>query len=99
MGYRISHNGTESTLSYLQIEQLGVEVKRAASTFGWMTLRPLFAPSRDGYMEIDAAQAAKHGKALLKVAGKLPDGWDRIARRIGESAERAARANEPWVWS
>lgn len=99
MGYRISHNGTESTLSALQIENLGLEVKRAAGFTGWRTLRPLFAPRRDGYEEIAPAQAAKYGKALLKVAGQLPDGWDQVARRIGESAERAARVNEPWVWS
>lgn len=99
MGYRISHEGTESTLSALQIENLGIEVKRAASLASWVTLRALFSPRRDGYKEIAPAQAAKYGKALLKVAGELPDGWDQVARRIGESAERAARANQPWVWS
>lgn len=99
MGYRISHDGTESTLSALQIENLGVEVKRAAGLTGWMPLRPLFSPRRDGYEEIAPAQAAKYGKALLKVVDKLPDGWDRIARRIGQSALRAASAREPWVWS
>ncbi|MFC8009132.1 DUF7739 domain-containing protein [Streptomyces cinereoruber] len=99
MGYRISHDGTESTLSALQIENLGREVKRAAGLAGWMSLRPLFAPRRDGYEEIPPAQAAKYGKALLKVAGKLPDGWGKVARQIGESAERAARANQAWVWS
>lgn len=99
MGYRISHGGTKSTLSALQIENLGIEVKRAAGITGWMTLRPLFAPRRDGYEEISPVQAAKYGKALLKVSGKLPDGWDRIARQIGESAERAARAGQTWVWS
>ncbi|PVC73489.1 hypothetical protein [Streptomyces sp. CS081A] len=99
MGYRISHGGTESTLSALQIENLGREVKRAAGLTGWMTLRPLFAPRRDGYDEIAPAQAAKYGKALLKVADKLPGGWGKVARRIGESALRAASAGELWVWS
>lgn len=99
MGYCISHDGTQSTLSALQIANLGIEVKRAAGLTGWMTLRPLFSPRRDGYEEIAPAQAGRYGKALLTVAGKLPDGWDRIARQIGESAERAARANQMWVWS
>ncbi|MER7517804.1 hypothetical protein [Streptomyces sp. NPDC126499] len=99
MGYRISHDGTESTLSATQIMELGVEVKRAASFTTWVTLRPLFSPRRDGYEEIPPARAVKYGKALLKVAGSLPRGWDRIARRIGESAVRASDANELWVWS
>ncbi|MET9950186.1 hypothetical protein ABZ135_01375 [Streptomyces sp. NPDC006339] len=99
MGFRISHAGTQSTLSYTQIAQLGEAVKRAASIASWMTLRPLFAPSRDGYAEIPPVRAAKYGKALLKVAGDLPDGWDKVARQIGQSALRAAGRNEPWVWS
>ncbi|MER5312701.1 hypothetical protein ABT034_33565 [Streptomyces sp. NPDC002773] len=99
MGYRISHDGTQSTLSALQIENLGSEVKRAAGFTGWTTLKPLFAPRRDGYEEIAPAQAVKYGKALLKVADKLPGGWDRIASQIGQSALRAASANQQWVWS
>jgi hypothetical protein len=99
VGYRISHDGTKSTLSALQIENLGAEVKRVVGFTGWRTLRPLFSPRRDGYKEIAPAQAAKCGKAILKAADKLPDGWDQVARQIGQSALRAAHADEPWVWS
>ncbi|MFE7510166.1 hypothetical protein ACFU8I_02895 [Streptomyces sp. NPDC057540] len=99
MGYRISHNGTQSTLSALQIENLGKEVKRAAGFTDWRTLKPLFTPRRDGYEEIDPKQAGRYGAALLKSAAKMPDGWAEIARRIGQSAQTAARANESWVWS
>lgn len=99
MGYRISHEGTESTLSALQIENLGAEVKRAAGFFEWRTLAPLFSPYRDGYSEIGPEAAGRYGKALVTVSSKLPGGWERIARQIGESGQRAARANETWVWS
>ncbi|MER6098367.1 hypothetical protein ABT154_21415 [Streptomyces sp. NPDC001728] len=99
MGYRISHNGTQSTLSALQIENLGKEVKRAAGFTDWRTLKPLFAPRRDGYEEIDPKQASRYGNALLKSAAKMPDDWAQIARQIGQSAQAAASANEMWVWS
>lgn len=99
MGFSISHGGTTATYSYTGVAEFGEEVKARASWMQWRRVKTLFAYRREAYFEIAPGEAALIGQALIDVAAKLPAEDAAMARKIGESALRAARAREWWVWS
>lgn len=98
MGYSISHGGTKRGYSYLQISELGAEVKKAAGWREWRQIKTLFASRTDNYFEIPPRQAADMGAVLIDVAARLPHDSRQMAEQIGQSGLRAAAADETWVW-
>lgn len=99
MGYSISHGGTKHGYSYLSISQFADQLKANAGWSEWRRLKRTFSPKADGYFTVPPGQAALIGQALLDATPRLPAEWRPMARQIGESALRAARAGETWVWS
>jgi hypothetical protein len=99
MGFAISHGGTTYTYSYTGIAEFGEALKAQANWKQWRRLKTLFARRREAYFEISPNEAALIGQTLVDVAGRLPAADEAMARKIGASALRAARAREPWVWS
>lgn len=103
MGWSISHGGARYAFSYSGVAEFRDHVKKAASWSQRRALKPVIDRRSGDPFSIKPRDAKAIGQALLDVAYRLPatpDGdWAGMARQIGESALRAARANEPWEWS
>ena len=102
MGFSISHGGTTSTLSGTQIYNLGQKLRPVASSFDWAAIALLFAPRSGDPFEVKPGEAERIGTALHRAAKSLrfwDRGWAAMAHQIADSALRAARSNEKWVWS
>ncbi|MEU2233136.1 DUF7739 domain-containing protein, partial [Streptomyces vietnamensis] len=66
------------------------------------TLKPILSRrSGEAFFSVEPRAAADIGATLIDLAPLLPrdDDWQGMATQIGQSALRAAFANEPWVWS
>lgn len=100
MSWSISHAGTpRGAFSGNQIGLLGDELQAKASWSQWRRLKAVFAPRSGDPFDVTPAQAALIGAALLEAAPRLSADNAANARQIGESALRAARSGQPWVWS
>lgn len=102
MGYSISHGGSPGvTFSTLAIENIGEQLQQVLGWYDWRQVKPIFGgPLRD-YPELNPGLAARVGTILVKAAQhpQMSEEWRYHVRQIGDSALRAARAREPWVWS
>ncbi|MFE0647475.1 hypothetical protein ACFVZH_02640 [Streptomyces sp. NPDC059534] len=99
MGWYISHGGTRHGYSYSGVDEL---VHRCSGILTRSDQRDVAAVMRPGSgdpFEVGPKQARKVGDALLLAAGYLPKEWADMAKQIGQSALRAASANQPWAWS
>ncbi|MFE7580774.1 hypothetical protein ACFU5Y_04300 [Streptomyces gardneri] len=103
MGWSISHGGTpRGTYSYTSVDNLFARLKKAASWGQRRTLKPILSHrSGEAYFSVEPRTAADIGATLIDVAPLLArdDDWQGLAIQIGQSALRAAQADEPWVWS
>ena len=103
MGWSISHGGTRYSFSYSGVANLRGHIKKAASWSQRRTLKPVIDRRSGDPFAIKPKDAKAIGQALLDIATRLPstpdDDWAGMARQIGQSALRAAQANEPWKWS
>ena len=103
MGLNISHGGTpRGTYSYTSVDNLFDRLKKVANWVQWHTLKPILScRSGEALFSVAPRTAADIGATLIDLAPLLPrgDDWQGMARQIGESAIRAADANEPWRWS
>ncbi|MFJ5785350.1 DUF7739 domain-containing protein [Streptomyces hydrogenans] len=101
MGWSISHGGTpRGTRSYTTVDNLFVRLKKVASWGQRRTLKPLLSQrSGEAYFSVEPRTAADIGATLIDLALFLPGEWRDMAVQIGQSALRAASANEQWRWS
>ncbi|GAA2803184.1 hypothetical protein [Streptomyces showdoensis] len=103
MGWNISHGGTRYGFSYSGVAMLRDHIKDAATRSERRLLDTVLAKRSSDPFSIPPRDARRMGDVLLAVADRLPvaggDDWQGMARQIGESAIRAADANEPWRWS
>lgn len=103
MGWSISHGGTpRGTYSYTTVDRLFVRLKKTASWGQRRTLKPILSRrSGEAFFSVEPRTAADIGATLIDLAPLLPrdDDWQGLATQIGQSALRAASANETWVWS
>ncbi|MFE0651031.1 hypothetical protein ACFVZH_20820 [Streptomyces sp. NPDC059534] len=102
MGWNISHGGTPgTTYSYTTMEELFDRLEKAASWRQRRTLKPLLSRRKgEAFFSIEPRTAADIGATLIDLAPLLPrdDDWKGLATQFGQSALRAASANQPWVW-
>jgi hypothetical protein len=99
MVWSISHGGTKHGYSGGQIGELGDELKAVSGWAQWRRIKVLFNRRSGDPFSLSSAEAALAGQALLDTAGRLPADSAAMARQIGESALRAARAGHRWEWS
>jgi len=100
MSWSISHGGTpRGTFSGTQIGELGDELKAVASWQQWRRVKVVFSRRSGDPFDLSPEQAGLAGSALLEAASRLSADCASHACQIGESALRAARSGEPWVWS
>ena len=103
MGWSISHGGTShGTYSYTSVDNLFARLKKAASWGQRRTLKPILSRrSGEALFSVEPRTAADIGATLIDLAPLLArdDDWQGMATQIGQSALRAASANEPWRWS
>ncbi|MET9728439.1 DUF7739 domain-containing protein [Streptomyces zaomyceticus] len=102
MGWSISHGGTRHGYSYTSVDNLFARLKKAASWGQRRTLKPILSRrSGEALFSVEPRTAADIGATLIDLAPLLPrdDDWQGMATQIGQSALRAASANEPWRWS
>jgi hypothetical protein len=101
MGWTISHGGTRHGYSYTSVDNLLARLKKAASWGQRRTLKPILSRSGEARFSVAPRTAADIGATLIDLAARLPrdDDWQGMATQIGQSALRAATADEPWVWS
>jgi len=103
MGWNISHGGTpRGTYSYTSVDTLLDRLKKAASWGQRRTLKPILSRrSGEAFFSVEPRTAADIGATLIDLAPLLArdDDWRGMATQIGQSALRAASANESWVWS
>lgn len=99
MGISISH-GVPSTRSALTISNLGQHLAHALTGSEWRELAHLFDGRLYTPVYTPPAQAGRIGELLHKAAGHraMEPGWGDLAILIGDSANRAARAGQSWVW-
>ena len=102
MGFSISHGGTRHSISYSRVEDLFDRLEEVASRGQRRTLKPILSRrSGEALFSVAPRTAADIGATLIDLAPLLPrdDDWQGMATLFGQSALRAAQANEPWVWS
>lgn len=106
MGWSISHGGTpRGTYSYTSVDNLFARLKKVASWGQRRTLKPILSQrSGEALFSVEPRTAADIGATLIDLALFLPGGdgdddWYGMAVQIGQSALRAASANEQWRWS
>ncbi|WP_037638544.1 hypothetical protein [Streptomyces flavochromogenes] len=99
MGWYISHGGTRHGYSYSGVEELVHRCSGILTRQDWSRLQKTLHPSSGDPFKVKPKQAKEVGGLLLLASGYLPSEWADMARQIGQSALRAAQANETWKWS
>lgn len=99
MGWSISHGGSRYPYSYSGVGELRDRMKKAASWSQKRTLKPVIDRRSGDPFSVQPRDAKAIGEVMVDVADKLPSDWAAMAQQIGQSAIRAAAANEPWEWS
>ncbi|MEU2075444.1 hypothetical protein [Streptomyces sp. NPDC013489] len=99
MGWYISHGGTRHGYSGSGVEELVHRCSGILTRADQRTIASALRPHSGDPFKVKPKQAKQVGDALLLAASYLPAEWAAMARQIGESALRAASANESWEWS
>lgn len=99
MTWDISHGGTKLGYSYSDITELYQWLGAILRPADMQTVRPVFARRSGDPFKVKPKEAEQVGNALLLAAAYLPAEWAQMARQIGDSALRAARAGQKWEWS
>ncbi len=98
MGWSISHGGTCHGYSYSGVDELVHRCSGILTRRDLDRVKKVMRPGSGDAFKVKPKQAREVGEALVLAAGYLPRRGD-MARQIGQSALRAASANEPWMWS
>lgn len=103
MGINISHgsNGQgEERRSATTIGNLGKHLANVLPASDWRQIADLFDGRFRGPVSVPPQRAGQVASILGRAAGHrlMPGDWASDARLIGEAAQRAHHARQPWTW-